>query len=75
MVVGFFSSWIFAMSAVFGHSIPHSSLSFFDCASPADISSGGFSSNPCMRSAHCKPTTAPFTGCSNASDATNVNGR
>ena len=37
---------------------------------PADCSS-----NPCMRNAHWKPTTAPFTGCSSSSDAIRVNGR
>ena len=38
-------------------------------------SSGSFSSKPCMRNAHCRPTTAPLTGCSSASDATSVTGR
>jgi len=37
--------------------------------------SGFCSSNPCMRNAHCTPTTAPFTGCSNSNDAISVNGR
>jgi hypothetical protein len=37
--------------------------------------SGFFSSNPCMRNAHCTPTTAPFTGCSNTSDRISVSGR
>ena len=33
------------------------------------------SSNPCIRNAHCTPTTAPLTGCNNSSEATKVNGR
>src|SRR5262245_17554364 len=30
--------------------------------------SGALSPKPCIRSAHCSPTTAPFTGCSRAND-------
>ena len=39
------------------------------------IPSGGLSSNPCIRRAHCNPTTAPLTGWSNPSEAKNVKGK
>src|SRR5205823_14141700 len=41
----------------------------------ANYSVGFCSSNPCMRSAHCTPTTAPFTGCSSSSEAISVIGK
>jgi hypothetical protein len=40
-----------------------------------DYSVGCSSSNPCMRSAHCTPTTAPFTGCSSSNDKISVSGK
>src|SRR3984957_12649019 len=56
------------------HVTPAAPLRFLLVRSP-DYCSGLFSSNPCMRSAHCTPTTAPFTGCSSSNDSTSVNGR
>ena len=69
VMVGFF---LFFVSLA--HFAPAAPFPFLVCEI-ADYFSGLFSSNPCMRSAHCTPTTAPFTGCSNKSDRISVNGR
>src|SRR5947209_4203107 len=62
MVIGLFLFALFRCCGFdgFGHSIPAYACSSW-IAYPGAISSGALSSNPCMRSAHCTPTTAPFT--------------
>src|SRR5580698_3365905 len=72
MMVGFFLDfWCFWCFAHFASERPRHLLLF-----EGPFHGSGFcSSNPCMRSAHCTPTTAPLTGCSNNKDRTSVSGR
>src|SRR6202042_669568 len=66
MMIGFF----FGLCS-FAHLAPATPRAFLACPSLIYFS-GYCSSNPCIRNAHCIPTTAPFTGCSSNNDAISV---